>query len=154
MSSTQLTGYTDIINFIFAGNATITLRSPKTGERFTYRVKKARKLTETAPKLSPLYFIALLSGPDNTSDYQYLGTCRSSDGVSLPKFSVGRKSKISIGAPSARAFDFFMKTLDQVKDDGYTAVEVFHEGRCGRCNRKLTVPESIELGLGPKCATV
>jgi hypothetical protein len=31
--------------------------------------------------------------------------------------------------------------------------EVYHEGRCGRCNRKLTVPESIETGLGPECAS-
>lgn len=30
--------------------------------------------------------------------------------------------------------------------------EVWHEGRCGRCGRKLTVPESIETGIGPDCA--
>ena len=30
--------------------------------------------------------------------------------------------------------------------------EVWHEGSCGRCGRKLTVPESIENGLGPVCA--
>lgn len=32
-------------------------------------------------------------------------------------------------------------------------VEVWHEGRCARCARRLTVPESIILGLGPECAT-
>ena len=32
-------------------------------------------------------------------------------------------------------------------------VEVWHEGRCCRCARRLTVPESIILGLGPACAT-
>lgn len=32
------------------------------------------------------------------------------------------------------------------------SVEIWHEGRCCRCNRKLTVPASIELGLGPDCA--
>ena len=31
-------------------------------------------------------------------------------------------------------------------------VEVWHEGICGRCGRKLTVPESVERGLGPECA--
>jgi hypothetical protein len=30
-------------------------------------------------------------------------------------------------------------------------VEVHHEGRCGRCGRALTVPESIESGFGPEC---
>jgi hypothetical protein len=34
--------------------------------------------------------------------------------------------------------------------EGY---KVQHAGRCGRCARTLTVPSSIELGLGPECAT-
>jgi hypothetical protein len=33
--------------------------------------------------------------------------------------------------------------------EGYA---VHHEGRCGRCGRPLTVPSSIETGLGPDCA--
>jgi len=32
--------------------------------------------------------------------------------------------------------------------DGYT---LLLEGRCVRCNRKLTHPESIRLGIGPEC---
>ena len=34
--------------------------------------------------------------------------------------------------------------------DGYT---LLLEGRCVRCNRKLTHPESIRLGIGPECRT-
>jgi hypothetical protein len=30
-------------------------------------------------------------------------------------------------------------------------VVIWHEGRCGRCGRRLTVPESIESGYGPEC---
>lgn len=33
--------------------------------------------------------------------------------------------------------------------EGYV---IKHAGRCGRCGRILTVPESIDLGLGPECA--
>jgi hypothetical protein len=29
--------------------------------------------------------------------------------------------------------------------------EVMHEGRCACCGRPLTVPESIERGIGPDC---
>jgi len=32
------------------------------------------------------------------------------------------------------------------------AIEVWHEGSCCRCARRLTVPASIEMGLGPDCA--
>lgn len=31
-------------------------------------------------------------------------------------------------------------------------VEVWHEGGCCRCAHKLTVPASIEMGMGPDCA--
>lgn len=26
------------------------------------------------------------------------------------------------------------------------------EGKCGRCARRLTTPESVQLGFGPECA--
>lgn len=32
-------------------------------------------------------------------------------------------------------------------------VQFWHEGRCGRCGRRLTVPGSIEIGFGPDCAS-
>jgi hypothetical protein len=32
-------------------------------------------------------------------------------------------------------------------------VEFWHEGKCCRCGRKLTVPASIASGIGPECAT-
>jgi Family of unknown function (DUF6011) len=32
--------------------------------------------------------------------------------------------------------------------EGY---RLHHEGRCGRCGRLLTVPESITSGYGPEC---
>ena len=31
-------------------------------------------------------------------------------------------------------------------------VTVWHEGKCGACGRKLTVPDSIKSGIGPVCA--
>jgi hypothetical protein len=31
-------------------------------------------------------------------------------------------------------------------------LEIWHEGRCARCNRRLTVPASIASGFGPECA--
>jgi hypothetical protein len=30
-------------------------------------------------------------------------------------------------------------------------VEVWHEGFCGKCGKRLTVPNSIEIGIGPDC---
>jgi hypothetical protein len=39
----------------------------------------------------------------------------------------------------------------QGKTPAEVDLEVWHEGRCGACGRRLTVPESIERGLGPEC---
>ena len=56
------------------------------------------------------------------------------------------------GSDAVQAFGFFTR---QVLDRGVLpeALRVLHHGRCGRCGRKLTTPESIRLGLGPVCVT-
>lgn len=67
------------------------------------------------------------------------------------KFVHGRKSKIGPEAPSAKGFAWFFQALATGRDlDG--VAEVRHAGKCGRCGRKLTVPESIDTGFGPSCA--
>ena len=51
---------------------------------------------------------------------------------------------------SVQAFIWFLNRIEADKPtDGF---EFWHEGKCGRCGRKLTVPESIEAGIGPECA--
>jgi len=124
--------------FVLAGNAVFTLRSAKTGTRFTYRVRAGKG--EGAP-----HFVSVLTGADNTGDYTYLG-CIFEGG----RFVVTSKSRISREVPSAVAFAWAWTRLSEGRELG--ACELWHEGRCGRCGRALTVPESIANGLGPVCA--
>lgn len=128
---------TAIAAFFFGGNATFTIRNPGTGGRFTFRVRQGKG--ENAPT-----FVSVLTGPDNTADFTYLG-CIFADG----RFVVTRKSRISPTAPSAKAFAWLHGRIAAGRDLG--PVEFFHEGRCARCGRALTVPESIESGFGPEC---
>jgi hypothetical protein len=131
-----------VTGFMLAGNATLTVVSKRTGARFTYKVRQAKDN-------DALYFVALMNGPDNEGDFQYLGTIRTNaDGA---RYQRGRKAKIAPTAPSAKAFDW-LTTMLFIAKVLPNACEVWHEGRCGRCGRKLTVPESIEAGLGPECA--
>ena len=130
------------IEFILAGNAHFTIRSKKTSKRFTYHVLKRRK-SNTG---QPIYFVKVLTGPDNNQSYTYLGTIFSD----TLKYVHGRKSSISFTAPSNQAFGWFWASTMKVGNIPST-VEVFHEGRCGRCGRRLTVPESIRSGFGPEC---
>ena len=124
--------------FALSGNATLTLQSQKTGARFTYRIR--------AKDDGKIYFISLLNGPDNENDFAYLGHIRPAE----LQYSHGRKSKISAEAPSARAFAYFWEGIRRGKIA--RDLEIWHEGRCGRCGRKLTTPESLSRGIGPECA--
>jgi len=126
--------------FLRAGKATVTLVSEKTGTRFTYRVSAAPDGTDT-------FFVALLNGPDNTGDYKYLG--RIARGIFWAGRKVPRPGDIGPDAPSAVAFTWAWKAL--VRGTVPAALQIWHEGRCGRCARKLTVPASIASGFGPEC---
>lgn len=135
----QMTDLDAIRTFVLAGNATFTLVSKATGARFTYKA--------VAPQDSDkIRFVKVLNGPDNWTNYQYVGNIV----VQQNRYYHGKKAKISADAPSARAFAWFFDRL--MKGDPTKMMEFWHEGRCGRCRRKLTVPESIKSGLGPVCA--
>ena len=130
--------------FLLAGAARFTLVSKRTGERFTFRIAKAKvdeyKYGEEAP-----YFVSVLTGPSNSSDFTFLGTIFS-DGY----YARGKKGRPYCEGPSARAFAWFWLRLRA--GELPASCEVWHEGRCGRCGRALTVPESIASGIGPTCA--
>lgn len=143
MHASQLSDSTIARTFILAGNARVTLVSEKTGARFTYRVRASK--SREGDERPPVHFVALLSGPDNDADYQFLGTVFA-DGT----FRVSAKSRIGADAPSAKAFAYAWAHLSRGQLP--PQCEVWHEGRCGKCGRTLTVPESIATGLGPVCA--
>lgn len=136
-----LTDIQDIKNFVFGGNATVTLESAKTGKHFTFKVRVAKKDDDTAP-----FFVSVLNGADNYSNYSYVGIIP----ADKKSFRLTQKSKVGVDAVSFKAFDFFFTQLmnDKLNPD----LNVYHSGRCGRCGRLLTHPNSIITGLGPECS--
>ena len=131
------------IAFLLAGDAHVTFQSRRTGTRFTYRVQAAAPRAGDAR--TPPHFVAVLVGPDNDHGYSYLGTI-----FDREIYTHGRKSRIATDAPSAVAFAWVWRYLSGGRR--HPELAVYHEGRCGRCGRRLTTPESIETGLGPVCA--
>jgi hypothetical protein len=122
--------------FMFGGKARFTLVSKRTGKRYTYRVAKAKD--------GDLWFASVLIGQSNEDDYAYIGFIKGDELVA------GRKGNAE--HPAFKGLAWLMRTL--VKDPAVPAdVEFWHEGRCCRCGRTLTVPASIESGIGPECAT-
>jgi hypothetical protein len=128
--------------FALAGSAIFTLTSARTGVSFTYRMR-----ANANPRSSeaPTHFVDLLTGPDNGASYKWVGMVYARARLVLPS-----TSWISREAPSMRALFW---TWDHRANPEAAGVTVRHAGRCCRCGRTLTTPESIDRGIGPECAT-
>lgn len=132
MEGHKISNNKESLKFMFAGKAIVTFLNTKTGNRFTYKIK--------AVKNSNLFFISVLTSPDV---WTYLGT--TVDG----NYKVGKKSNINSDSQSNKVFSYVLNKLKQ--DSLPNFIEVWHEGFCGKCGRRLTVPQSILNGLGPEC---
>lgn len=120
--------------FILGGNATFTIENLDTGNYFTFKVRQ--------PDSNKPHFVKVLTGPDNTQDYQFLGTI-----FNKQTYRHGKKSRITQNAQSAKVFQWLWQNIDNLPDN----VEVKHMGNCGVCGRPLTTPESLDRGIGPIC---
>lgn len=130
-----------IKQFITAGKAIFTLRNESTGNRFTFKVTKFQP-EDGKPAM---HFVKVLTGSDNNSSYTFIGTIFN-DGV----YKHSKRSPITPDAQSVKAFEWFVQHVEKLP----AVVKVYHEGRCGRCGRRLTVPESILSGFGPECISL
>lgn len=151
----QLSTPAALRRYVLGGHGVVTLLSKRTGRRFTY------KLTEPRNRAEGRLFISVLTGAENSSDYTWLGTLFSEPSRWRgrdypPRWSHSNRSAISDQAPSAKAAAWLFERIVRGSDEDLDALlaqsEVWHEGRCGACGRKLTVPESVQSGIGPVCA--
>lgn len=144
-------------NFFVAGNSTFTVKVPEAfasqhgcNLHYTFKIQ-ASEPSEKFPK--PAHFVKLLTGSDNTSDYSYMGKLVPETG----EVNLTAKSCVGEGAWSLR---IVRRVLAQMfEGEGLAAIQaagwdIDHMGKCGRCGRPLTVPESIECGIGPDCAEI
>jgi hypothetical protein len=126
----------DVKTYTLAGHATLTLTSQRSGARYTFKVSRAKK--------NELWLVGLLTGPDNESDYNYVGVINGT-------FKTTAKSRYRDDSVPVRAFRYFWQHVDAGRMP--PEVEIRHCGHCGRCGRTLTVPESVDRGIGPECAS-
>jgi len=133
--------------FLTAGKAifTVTLAND---EHMTYRVNQPKPDLYGAKKGQPKpFFIGKLTGPDNTNSYSYLGIL---DPETL-EVKITRNSKYTDTSEAVKVLKLALESIrlgvheTKIKD-------ILHCGYCGRCGRLLTVPESIQTGIGPECA--
>lgn len=146
----------DIGRFMKAGNATFTISSRATGARYTYNVWQIENKNNKDKKYDK-WIVKLLTGPDNISNYTYIGMINNepnADGSDkrMDEFVTTTKSKLTMDSKPVRAFVFLcQKVLQKNQTPDSLGLEFRHMGKCGRCKRPLTVPSSIDIGIGPEC---
>lgn len=123
------------LSFALAGRAVLTLQSERTGVHFTYQLRRAE-----ADKR--LWYVSVLNGPQQ---FVYMAVLDDRG----PRAT--RKSAVGADAPAFRAFSYWWQHAAAGKAAPHCTAR--HEGRCGRCHRALTHPESLDAGIGPECAT-
>ena len=134
-----LTTATIVEEFVFAGKSTFTLRNANSGNRFTYKLRKPKKNPQPG-----MFWVDVFTGRDNESDYSFAGTI-------FGKYSYRHSQKSSLASNNQAliVLDAFLKFIERKQMP--RGIEVWHEGCCGRCGRKLIVPASILSGIGPEC---
>lgn len=112
---------------------------------YTYRV--TYKPTENG---NGLFFVGLLAGPDNLRDYTYMGMLHPHTG----DLRLTRASRLT---DSSWPFKLLKRLFARVWASDHKAFEahgfdLHHLGKCGRCGKALTKPNSVKCGFGQTCA--
>lgn len=137
------------LDFMKAGKATMTIESKVTGKYFTFDFKRPKhdetKSSELVKSKDLPIWVSLKTNFDNAHGSMFIGT------IFGNRFFHGKKSRIGKDALSVRSFEYWFRSLILNKQENLDLIELYHAGKCMKCGRKLTTPDSIEHGIGPVC---
>ena len=133
---------------ITISNGFLTVTNQATGEHRTFRVRTQKEDAKFAPGSR---IVSLLIGPDNTSDYQGFGFVQDNGWITLWK-----RNQTPQYQGLAKAIRLASRALENGQDTFTTPKATYKvqlSKRCRVCNRTLTSPQSLTLGIGPECAS-
>ena len=117
-------------------NGAVTMYNPATGAHRTIRISTQSEDANFAPGQR---IVSLLTGPDNTSDYTGFGFLTDEGEV-----RIWRKKHGGV-------YEAYARMLTEPEAYMARGIQYKFDVRCRRCNRELTDPISIDLGIGPTC---
>jgi uncharacterized protein DUF6011 len=126
-------------------NGRYTIRNRRSGEHRTFELKTQAEDSKFAPGKR---VVALLTGPDNTSDYTGFGFVEDF-GIQVWKSKRGENGQKSMHEQYADLL--WSLALDGAFSRYAETYEFLMEGTCAVCNRVLTEPLSLTTGIGPVC---
>ena len=134
--SAELLGHEAIRNYISGGKGIVTLQSP-TGVHHTYKFSKPKLPDNFSEDTRFVYHL------EKDKSWTYVGMNSSNS------FRTTQRSKFPRNSPEFKGASYIIKMANTPHLQ--TKMRLFHEGVCGVCGRRLTTPESIMYGIGPKC---
>lgn len=117
-------------------NGFVTMKSKQTGEHRTFRIWSQK---DDAKFLPGGRIVGLLTGPDNEADYRSFGQLGNDGQIYLWRKHQGDRFYQWVSLALMHPERFLEK------------VEFSFDARCRKCNRLLTDPLSVCLGIGPTC---
>lgn len=125
-----------IRDFLLAGKCTCSIENTKTRNKYLFEVNANKKNDK-------MFFIQSITGMGKI----YGGYILIKEDGSL-SYNQGAKGQIPESDIRIKSIFYVLNHYETLPS--YVLVQ--HLGRCARCRRKLTDPESIRRGLGPECA--
>jgi len=140
MENTYIIKHSKIRRFILAGNSYFTVVNEKTKNKLTFHVIR--------PKEKGPWFVW---STNKKGKYCFLGTIFLGNTKLEYKFGwkKGRFTKDSI---VNKSFEYLWKKM--LSNSLSKSIIFYHEGKCGRCSKRLTDPKSIMRGFGPHCFSI
>lgn len=127
-------------------NGRYTAKNRVTGQHRTFEIKTQAADAKFAPGER---IVSLLTGPNNEADYTAFGFA-TDHGIAIWKSKRGQGGTKSEWEWYGEVL--WSLALDSAFSPFADRYEFLLEGRCLRCNRVLTTPESVLSGIGPVCA--
>jgi hypothetical protein len=136
-SSSNQFSFTD--GTLLTHNGKITVSNVNTGQHRTFKVNTQ---PQDARFAAGKRVVSLFVGQDNQNPFEYKGFGFVNSAGTV---QVWRRYKDT-------EFEVFGRMLSNVSYFERKGAEYLFSGRCIRCNRELTNPDSIRSGIGPVCA--
>ena len=139
------------LEFMLAGCSEFIMKSGKTGHKLRYKLDKklSTQMKNSDGSLGGDY-IYWLNTAESNGTFVYAGVLFFDNKTKQFKFGKGARGNLNYNDVRVKSILYVLNRL--YKGETSVNVEIYHVGKCGRCGKRLTDPESIERGLGPMCA--
>jgi hypothetical protein len=128
-------------NFIFAGRSVFTLENKTTNNYVTFKIKQVKKNNKP---IDGQFAVECKMLNDTQTGYVFLGFLN----TITKRFNKHRRTPNDY--QGFKVLFWLLSNLERLEDFS-DKQEIYHEGHCCKCGLPLTVPESIDSGIGPEC---